>query len=355
MNELKALFARRPDLADPAFFTLACAGVGSSASISWEFPQPWRSPDDNLPMVGFLIDWAAKHRAPEILPAVISLVLARATALKRTADAAELDTLLNQACSASKVSREAAEGACIRLGKLDFAGRPEAVLLTNFERLPPPGVRRAMIQWPGGYKELGNLQAGEPESLIEDARNCLGDSPELAVFPLRRIEAFSDPEDVNRPWERRKNLAVHGLPVVVRLNRSAVDRNDLVAAPTKICSGHVPCRIGPAGTFTQPVEQVGFFFAASTSNEDGVDWLTGAVCSASAGLWLREPVKPEEAERVLLEIDNANLSDLPDLVHLRRKAPDRSPWHNAALLFERRDNGFPRRSDRQRKTNHQLA
>jgi hypothetical protein len=354
VNELKAVLAQCPDVGTPAFLTLACASL-NNGSVGWEFPQNLRVSEHGGAVVNLLIDWAAERESQETFPAVLSLLVRRATALNHTAAAATLEGLLEQACSACGMSRAATEGACFCVGPLDFADGPTAILLTDFERSPPPGVRRAAIQWPGSYHVLDNLKEGGPDSLVEDSRNCLAARPELAVLPLQRIEAFADPQDVNLRWERRDDSRFHRLPVVVRLNRSAVDREELVDAPDRITKANVPCRIGPASAFTQQVEKVGFFFAASTAPEDGNDWLTGAVRSACAGLWLRDPVQPEEALSVLDEIDDVALSALPELVHDRRRSADRSPWHNAALLFDRRDGEFPRRRERQWETHHRLV
>jgi hypothetical protein len=355
VNEVKAILGSFPEVGDPAFLTVACAYLNSS-TISWTFPQTWRSPEDDYAIIDYLIDWIAEKDVKETFPALLNLLRKRAEALKYVNAESELSELLQKACAECRVSKIAVEGVCLRARQLEVAATPEAVLRTKFERLPAPGLRRAAIQWPGGIQELDAVGGNTPDSLVEDARNCLGNRAELAVIPVRQIEAFVEPEDVNLPWERRKDSKFHKLPVVLRLERSATELEDLAAPPKIIKKNEVPCLIGHADGLIPRVEQVSFFFAAWTHGKTRDDKVIATLIHCAAvGLWLRDPVGENEAETILNDLDGVDLTELPSRVHTGRVSANPSPWHHAVLLFDRRDGGFPRRPERQRKNYQQLA
>lgn len=353
VNELRAVVARNPQVFSPSFVSATCLRLHKS--ISWTFPEDWRSPSDDQRMNVFLIDWIAEHFDADLFPALVWVLGRRAKACGCNEAEQDLVRILQDVVAARGLTPLGVEGMAPDAEEVERDSKQGVLQVTytvSRHGDAATTVRKAAMRI-GSYVSPGHLDEGTCGELIQDARVRFSSS-EFKVFPLNRVEVFCAEADLEFHWERRTPAKLHPLPVVVRLNRNRVDHDDLPDPPDVLSRTRIPCRFTDPDNFEMDIEQHGVFVAGWLADQSRDETLLArAAGSATVGIWVREPIEATAAEEILDELNDMEIAVLPAHAHEQRKKRS-GCWENVAVLYDPKGTSFPSRSNQQRNLNRLL-
>ena len=305
------------------------------------------SRDSSRKIDSVLIDTLAERKSAHELLMLVHLCEERSHVLGLEALSAGLNDWLTAALSACELELKAVRGRCSE-ALFDVSSPPAPCIEIAWKPAPadPQGrvFPEAYLRWGRCRESLA--KTGAVPLAAEEVVACIVDTVERSrtyrSAPLKRLDVFVRPDELNGPWEYQPpsplddDPILHPWPTIVRMSRKNSERARLNPPPAQFGKSGVACLMGRCASFLQETRTRGAFFA-SWGGHETIDLrvLSQAASRAGVGCWLRSATPRASADKVFVELTGVPLQALPDEVHKRRlQSTAGSAWRDLSVLYD---------------------